>query len=52
MAIYDKNRNMLILADNELSINNLLTKEEVYQLGFDAGYEDGYKAGMESCQEE
>lgn len=50
MAIYDKNRNMLILADNELSINNLLTKEEVYQLGFDAGYEDGYEAGMDDCQ--
>ena len=49
MAIYDKNRNMLILADNELSINNLLTKEEVYQLGFDAGYEEGYEAGMEEC---
>ena len=50
MAIYDKNRNMLILADNELSINNLLTKEEVYQLGFDAGYDEGYEAGMEECE--
>lgn len=49
MAIYDKNRNMLILADNELSINNLLTKEEVYQLGFDAGYDEGYEAGMDDC---
>lgn len=51
MAIYEKNSNMLIIADSELSIKNMMTKEEVYQLGFETGYGDGYEEGLESCGE-
>lgn len=51
MAIYDKKNNTLIIADSELNIKTSVSKEEVYRLGYEAGYQDGYAAGEEECGE-
>lgn len=52
MAIYDKKNNTLIIADGELNIKTSVSRQEVYRLGYDAGYQDGYEAAGEECKKD
>lgn len=48
MVIYDKEKGTLYVPENDDRV--LFDPQEVYNRGFALGYEDGYRAGEEECQ--